>query len=119
MTPNEFQTAQVQLTQVDTELAGLNQAIQDSLTQARACNQRTAELRNKHTTLGDLAKPIREAVALYVQEVKRAQAAQAKVEAEAQAKAEVEAKAKEVSETDRLKAENDELKAKLKLANKE
>lgn len=113
MTPEQAQAAQAQLTQVDTELAALDQTINDCIVQARDFNNKTRDARNKRTSLDAQAAPLRIAVAEYVRGVKQTQAAQAKAEADARSKAEAETKAKQASETDRLKAENEELKAKL------
>lgn len=118
MTPEQFQAAQATLAQVDTELAALDQTINDCIAQARAFNDKGRETRNARTALIAKVQPLRDECQAFSIAAKAEQAAKAKAQAEANLKAarereaaEAAAKAKEQSEIEKLRAELAELKA--------
>ena len=107
MTPQEFQEAQAKLAEVDTEVAALDRTERDCIDRARDFNSARKVAAAKRTDLVKSSEPLRQAVAEFVQEVKRQQAEQARREAEAsaaKARADAEARAKEQTPLDVLTA---------------
>lgn len=91
MTNEELRIAQDKLTQVDTEIAGLEQQARDFTDKAREFNDLNRERRRQIVALQKAVDPLRVAVAQHIQ----AEAAERKRLAAEKAKADADAKANE------------------------